>query len=453
MSFRSINPATLEVLGEYPSLTEEGVLGMVATAGEAFRKSGGWASLSVAQRGDRLAEVGRIIRSRAEELAQLATTEMGKPIRQSRAEVEKCASGLEFVGGKAPIWLMPERREERGAVRFEPLGVLLAVMPWNFPYWQIVRFCCGALAAGNCVMIKPAPSTVGCALSLEKCFREAGLGAGVYSTLLAEVDDLEVAVADEAVAAVSLTGSVKAGRALAAVAARHGKPAVLELGGSDPFVVLEDADVSAAAKAAAAARCLNSGQSCIAAKRFIAVGKIYDAFKQAFVAEMQALKVGDPADETTDVGPLARGDLREALVDQLLAAKAKGATALCKGGPIDGMGYYFAPEILELSVPEGPAWVQETFGPLAALIRADDETQAISLANTTRFGLGASVWTRSGRAGELAPLFQAGNVFFNDTVKSLPGLPFGGIKDSGMGRELGVEGMRAFTNIKTVWGE
>lgn len=442
MPFQSINPATGEAKAAIAALAPHEVLSRIESSDKAFKT---WSQQLAVNRYQALAAWARAIRAEAEGLAKLATWEMGKPISQSRVEVEKCAATLEYIAGHAAAWLAPEKRRDKAQVHFEPLGVLVGVMPWNFPYWQIVRFACGAMAAGNAVLIKPAPNTPETAIALEKTAQRVGLPLEV---LLAETSDLEIAVAHDAVQGVSLTGSTRAGRAFASLAAKYGKPAVLELGGSDPFVVLADGDVNAAAKQAAAARTLASGQSCIAAKRFIAVEEVYEPFKAAFVAEMRALKVGDPLDDTTDVGPMARKDLLEGLVSQRDRALVAGATPLLNLPSLGGN--YFVPEILELSKPEGPAWSEETFGPLAALVRARGMEHAVELANATPYGLGASVWTKD---PSIAARIQAGNVFFNSITRSDGAVPFGGVKASGYGRELGVEGVRQFTNVKTVWME
>lgn len=455
MAFVSTNPATLERIAEYPAVGAADLLARTEAAGKAFRE---WSQTPVNVRCELLRRWADEIQKRSATLDLLATAEMGKPITQSRLEVHRCAAGLKLVAERAAEWLGEEPRiiedAKYAAVRQDPLGVILAVMPWNFPYWQIIRFACGALAAGNTVLIKPAPNTAGCAMALDEAAQAAGFPAGVYSTVLAEVTDLDAVVAHEAVAAVSLTGSVRAGRALATLAAKYGKPAVLELGGSDPFIVLDDADVSATAIAAANARCLNTGQSCICAKRFIAGPKIYPAFREAFVSALKSQRLGDPMDVATDMGPMARGDLRDQLVRQMNESVAQGAKVLLAGGAVEqfGKGHYFSPALLELPGPRTPAWTEETFGPLAALIRADSEERAVELANASQFGLGCSVWTQDpGRARAMAPKLDAGSVYINTATRSHPLLPFGGVKASGMGRELGPEGIRQFTNTKTVF--
>lgn len=466
MPFRSVNPATGDVIAEHPALTCGQFLLAIDGCAVGF---GRWSMLSVEDRCRRLVAVAGRIRGEAELLARLAVAEMGKPITQARAEVERCAAGLEGIAAIAPASLAESVRDagvRYAAVRYEPLGVLLAVMPWNFPYWQIVRFAACALAAGNTVVVKPAPNTAGCAIELARLFREAGVGDDVLSVALAEVEDLEAAVAHEAVAGVSLTGSVRAGRSLAAVAGKYGKPAVLELGGSDPLVVLADADVAAAAGAAVGSRFMNNGQSCICAKRWIVASEVYDTFRALVVEKARALKVGDPMRDETDIGPLARLDLAEQLRDQFRRAVAGGARPLLgpsahRGeGPAGALthdvrsvpgGCFVAPEILELPSPAGPAWTEETFGPLAALVRADSTDHAVRLANDSAFGLGCSLWTRDdATARKVVPRLRTGNVYLNLPVRSTPALPFGGVKASGTGRELGPEGIRQFTNLKSV---
>lgn len=453
MAFESVNPATGERLASYEPATESQLRSTLDRVAEGVYQV---AATPPDERAARLRRLAGVLGRDRSDLSLLATREMGKPITQSRAEVDRCVQALHFLADHGPGWLVPEQRPcglGEATVRFDPLGGVLGVMPWNFPYWQLVRFAAGALLAGNVVLIKPAPSTVGCALALHRAFREAGFEAGTYETLLAEVRDLPVVVGHPAVAAVSLTGSVRAGRSLAALAGSCGKPAVLELGGSDAFVVLDDADVPAAARAAAAARCLNSGQSCIAAKRFIATDGIYPAFRDAFMAEMDRLRVGDPLDERTDIGPLARFDLRDQVLE-LVRRSTHNSTVIypTRPKPLPDRGAYVHPMILEVTQSELPAaWHCEVFGPVAVLRWARDTAEAFELAAGSDFGLGCSVWTRSPRAhADAAARLPVGNVFFNGMVRSTAELPFGGVKDSGFGRELGREGVRQFTNVKTV---
>lgn len=455
MPFVSVNPATGQTLGSFPSLSPDELTGRLELAARAFEA---FSRLDVAERARHLLRWGEVLRAQRERLALRATCEMGKPIAQSRAEVDRCVHALTFLAGHGPEYLAPEIRPSalgHAVVRFDPLGVVLGVMPWNFPYWQIVRFAAGAVVAGNVVLVKPAPSTAGCALLLEDAVREAGWPAGVYQTLLVEVEDLPRVVAHPAVAAVSLTGSVRAGRSLATLAAAHLKPAVLELGGSDALVVLDDADVDAAAETAARARCINSGQSCIAAKRFIVTAGVYDRFRDRFVEAFGRMTVGDPLDQRTDIGPLARAELCEQLHELVRRSRPQVRVLYPTSPlPLPGGGAFFPPTVLEVpsDVPVlPPVWTEETFGPVAVLRRAADADDAFVLAADSPYALGCSVWTADpdAYAGQLARL-PAGSVFVNGMVRSTPELPFGGQRWSGYGRELGREGVRQFTNVKTV---
>jgi succinate-semialdehyde dehydrogenase/glutarate-semialdehyde dehydrogenase len=336
-------------------------------------------------------------------------------------------------------------------VRFDPLGAVLAVMPWNFPFWQVFRFAAPALMAGNVGLLKHAPNVPGCALAIEQIFRDAGFPSGVFTTLLVDTPAVEGIIKHPTVAAVTLTGSGRAGSAVASQAGRALKKTVMELGGSDPFLVLPDADVKSTAKAAASARCINTGQSCIAAKRFIVIGDP-QPFAREMSRVMSEMKVGDPTDRSVEIGPLARRDLLENLEDQVQRSIKAGATPLCGGHALARKGFFYAPTVLTGVRPGMAAFDEETFGPVAAVIGAKDEDEAIALANRSRYGLGASIWTRdTDRAQNLAARIEAGCVFVNGPVKSDPGLPFGGIKESGYGRELSREGIREFVNIKTVW--
>ena len=337
-------------------------------------------------------------------------------------------------------------------VRFDPLGPVLAVMPWNFPLWQVFRFAAPALMAGNVALLKHARNTWGTALAVENIFRRSGVSEGVFSTLLISDEAADELISHPAVRAVTLTGSERAGQIVAAEAGRHIKKVVLELGGSDPFLVLADADVESVAGQAAQARMINSGQSCIAAKRFIVEQPLCEKFETALVERVERMTVGDPLDRRTEIGPLARRDLRDKLHDQVQRSIAAGARCLTGGRPLDRRGFYYAPTVLAGVRPGMAAFDEETFGPVAAVVRADHTDHAVELANASRFGLGASIWTASRQRGEsLAPRIEAGCVFVNEIVKSDPRLPFGGVKQSGFGRELGAAGIREFTNIKTVW--
>ncbi len=449
---RSVNPATEETIREYPdhSLVEvDEKLDLALSAFDFWRRT------SFEERGLLMKRAAETLRRRKAEFAALMTAEMGKVIVQAEAEVEKCAWVCEHDAEKAAAYLAPEEAAtdaSRSYVRFDPLGPVLAVMPWNFPLWQVFRFAAPALMAGNVGLLKHASNVPGCALAIEEVFREAGFPKGAFQTLLVGSSVVEGLVRHPAVAAVTLTGSDPAGRSVAAAAGAVLKKTVLELGGSDPFVVLKDADVEKAARIAAQARCINNGQSCIAAKRFIVEAPVFDAFERAFVTAMSSLSVGDPMDRKTDVGPLARQDLLEDLHDQVHRSLKGGAVLKCGGKRLPIRGFFYPPTVLSRVEPGMAAFEEETFGPVAALVRAEDADHAVVLANASAFGLGASLWTADvALAQRLVPEFQAGSVFVNGMVKSDPRLPFGGVKLSGYGRELSAFGIREFVNVKTVW--
>ena len=452
MALRSINPATDEVLEEFPETTSEELERILANADAAARD---WRARPYAARADRMHAAARLLRARRGEYARAMALEMGKPIAQGEAEIEKCAAACEYYAEHAEGFLAVQPRETdaaRSFVRFDPLGLVLAVMPWNFPFWQVVRFAAPALMAGNGAILKHASNVPRCALEIEALFRGAGFPEGLFATALVGSDRVPGLVADPRVRAVTLTGSDRAGSEVAAHAGRELKKTVLELGGSDPFIVLDDADVDAAARTATSARLVNSGQSCIAAKRFIVVERVANAFVERFVAEMETRRVGDPLVRDTAVGPQARVDLRDALHRQVETSVARGARVRTGGRVPSGRGAFYPPTVLEAVEPGMPAFDEETFGPVAAVVRARDESHAIALANDSVFGLGASVWTRDvARAERLAARIEAGSVFVNALVHSDPRLPFGGVKRSGYGRELSEYGLREFVNVKTVW--
>jgi succinate-semialdehyde dehydrogenase/glutarate-semialdehyde dehydrogenase len=451
MAIESINPANGNTLKRFKPLRWPGIDTALEKAGRAFAT---WRALTMEQRGARLLETARILRSRAQRYGTLITVEMGKPIAQAVGEVEKCAWACEYFANSGAGLLADEvvgTEARKSYVRFEPLGVVCAVMPWNFPFWQVFRFAAPALVAGNVGVLKHASNVPQCALAIEEVFLEAGVPKGVFQTLLIESRAVARVVADRRVAAATLTGSEPAGRQVAGTAGTHVKKTVLELGGSDPFVVLKDADLARCCAAAAQARTVNSGQSCIAAKRFIVDRAVADEFTRGFVERMAALRVGDPLDAATEVGPLAREDLRAELHRQVRLSVRRGARLLTGGMPLDGPGFFYPPTVLTRVRPGMPAYDEEVFGPVASVIVAGDEDDAVRIANHSRFGLGASVWSRdTDRAEALARRIESGNVFINDFVKSDPRLPFGGVKGSGYGRELGAYGIKEFTNIKTV---
>jgi succinate-semialdehyde dehydrogenase/glutarate-semialdehyde dehydrogenase len=452
MVMQSINPTTEEVLGSFEEFSDAQVDRALQQAHDAQRT---WRETSFGERAARLQAVARILRTQKAHWANLATEEMGKPIVEAEAEVEKCAWNCDFYAEHAARFLADEHVETNAAesfVAFEPLGVVLAIMPWNFPFWQVIRFAAPALMAGNGAVLKHASNVPRCALALEEIFGAAGLPAGLFRSVLVPGSKVETLIADPRIQAVTLTGSSEVGERVAGAAGRNLKKQVLELGGSDPFIVLADADLDAAATTAVRARNQNNGQSCIAAKRFIVEEPVADQFTQQFATAVKALHVGDPMQRETNVGPLARGDLRETVASQVERSLSSGAHAVVGGAPLDRRGYFYAPTVLDGVKLDSPAFREEVFGPVAAVVRARDAEDAVRLANDTEYGLGAALWSRdTERAKQLARRIEAGNVFINGMVASDPRLPFGGVKRSGYGRELGSFGIREFVNIQTIW--
>jgi succinate-semialdehyde dehydrogenase/glutarate-semialdehyde dehydrogenase len=452
MSLTSHNPATGEVLETFDELTDAAIEERLARAASAFehqRRS------SFAERAGRMSAAADILEREKGDLGRMMTLEMGKPIAAAVSEVEKCAWVCRYYAEHAESFLADEPRASDGSqayVRFDPLGPILAIMPWNFPFWQAFRFAAPALAAGNTILLKHAPNTPQCGVAIEKLFLDAGLPEGLLQNLFLTNEQAARLVADERLRGVTLTGSTRAGREVARIGGRHLKAMVMELGGSDPFIVLDDADLTEAIKVGADARCLNSGQSCIAAKRFLVHTSVFDQFRDGLVAEMSGRMMGDPKDRGVNIGPMARKDLRDKLAAQVQASIAGGARALCGGRVPDVKGFFYPPTVL-VDVAEGtPAAEEELFGPVAPIIPFASDDEAVALANGTAYGLGASLWTAdAGRARQLIGRIDAGAVFVNGLVKSDPRLPFGGVKDSGFGRELSREGMHSFVNIKTVW--
>jgi succinate-semialdehyde dehydrogenase/glutarate-semialdehyde dehydrogenase len=452
-AFSSINPATGETIATYPEMSPGDIANVIEQSHEAFLK---WRTTSFAERARLMKAAAEVLRKRNEEFARLMAQEMGKPVRDGRAEVEKCATVCDYYADNAEQFLRPEPIETdatRSFVTFQPIGCVLAVMPWNFPFWQVFRFAAPGLMAGNAGLLKHASNVCGCALAIEEVFRQAGFPEHLFRTMLVSSRQVASIIENPRVAAVTLTGSTPAGQAVAATAGGCIKKSVLELGGSDPYVILEDADLEDAVETCVFSRLINSGQSCIAAKRFVVPRTIREAFEKRYVEIMKTRTVGDPMDEETVVGPQAREDLRDDLHRQVTESLEKGATCLLGGEIPEGPGAYYPPTVLTGVKPGMPAYDEELFGPVAAIIPATNDDDAIRIANDSVFGLGAAVFTRDARRGEeiAATRLEAGCCFVNTFVRSDPRLPFGGVKTSGYGRELGVYGIREFVNIKTVY--
>ena len=452
MRIQSINPTTGEALETFESSTHPDVDRTVARANEAFRL---WRHKTFGERSQTLRAAGGLLRKGAVDYARTMALEMGKPIGEGASEIEKCAATCEYYAAHAEAMLAPEDHATdapKSYVRFEPLGVVFAIMPWNFPFWQVFRFLAPTLMAGNGAVLKHAPNVTRCALHIADVLEAAGVPDGLFGVVHGGAEVASRAIAHPDVVAVTLTGSEGAGRSVAEQAGRVLKKAVLELGGSDPFIVLEDADVEKAAATAAATRLLNSGQSCIAAKRFVVVEKVAPRFVERFVAEMAKRTMGDPLIKETQIGPQARFDLRDNLDRQVKESVKGGAKALLGGALPGGKGAFYPPTLLDGVVKGMPAFDEETFGPVAAVIRAKDEADAVARANDSPYGLGASIWTQDRARGErVAAAMECGSAFVNGLVKSDPRIPFGGIKRSGFGRELSTYGLREFVNVKTVW--
>lgn len=447
------NPATGVMLNRFETQSWQQIDTALSVAAQAQRQ---WRTKPAAARAFLLHNVASILREEADDHARLITDEMGKPLAEARAEVLKCALTCDFYADHAEAFLRPQPISTEAVtsyVTYQPLGLVLAVMPWNFPYWQVIRFAAPALAAGNGGVLKHASNVTGSALALQSVFERAGFPEGIFTTLVVEDYALvEKVIADERIVAVTLTGSEKAGAQVAAAAGAALKKTVLELGGSDPFVILADADLDAVVPFAVKGRFVNSGQSCLAAKRFIVEASKYDGFESRIVAAVEALVTGDPVDEATNIGPLAKPGFVDDIERQVQESVAMGARLLTGGYRLPGPGNFYAPTVLADVTEVMPAFREETFGPVLALIKARDAEHAIELANTTRYGLAASVWTANMQAGiELGSRIESGALFVNGVVASDPRLPFGGVKMSGYGRELSREGMLEFMNARTVW--
>jgi len=453
MGFNSINPATGEKVNSYPEMTATEVQAILEQCADAQRE---WGNTAFAERARLMKSVAQVLLQNREAYARLMTEEMGKVHAQGIAEVEKCAWGCEFYADNAERFLASEdvaTEAHHSFVTCKPLGVVLAVMPWNFPLWQVFRFAAPALMAGNGAVLKHAPNVFGCALLIEKVFTDAGMPDNLFRSLLIDVPLTTEVIHNPLIAAVTITSSVAAGRAVASEAGKVLKKCVLELGGSDPFIVLEDADIDKAVEVGIVGRFQNSGQSCIAAKRFIIVDAVYEEFEKKFVDKVGQLKMGDPSTDGVYIGPQARVDLRDGLHEQVQRSVAAGAKLLIGGEVPDGPGAFYPATVLA-GVKEGmAAWSEELFGPVATLIRVRDEKEAIEVANCTDFGLGGAVWTQDLARGEriAADEIQSGAAFVNDMSKSDPRMPFGGIRDSGYGRELSSYGIREFVNVHAVW--
>jgi succinate-semialdehyde dehydrogenase / glutarate-semialdehyde dehydrogenase len=447
----SVNPATGETLGTFDTLTEHQLGERLARAGEAFRS---FRRTSFDERARWMRRAAEVLEAKQDQYARLMTLEMGKPIGAAVEEVLKCARGCRYYAEHAAALLADEPVDTsptRSFVRFQPLGVVLGVMPWNFPFWQVFRFAAPAIMAGNVALLKHASNVPQCALAIEDVFTAAGFAPGVFQTLLIPSARVDALLDDDRVVAASVTGSEGAGSAVAGRAGSRIKPAVLELGGSDPFIVMPSADLDEAARTAVTARTINNGQSCIAAKRFIVHEAVADEFERRFVDGMRGLRIGDPLDPDTQLGPLATMEQRDLLADQVRQSVDMGARVLTGGHGLDRPGAYYAPTVLTDIPPDSPAYRDELFGPVALLFRVSDAEAAIRLANDTKFGLGASVWTNDEAERErFIDEIESGLVFVKAIVASDPRLPFGGIKRSGYGRELGVYGLRSFVNVKTV---
>ncbi|MGH7845930.1 MAG: NAD-dependent succinate-semialdehyde dehydrogenase [Candidatus Binatia bacterium] len=450
---QSVNPATEQVIATFEPMSPKAIDQALDKARNGFTV---WRNLGFSERARVFRQVALYLREHKSRLAGLVTAEMGKPILQAEAEVEKCAWNCEFYADQAEGFLSKEPHPSDGEsyVDFIPLGAVLAIMPWNYPLWQVFRFAAPALMAGNAAILKHASNVPQCALAIEELFRASGLQDGVFQSFLISGSAVNRIIEDPRIAAVTLTGSDETGSKVAQAAGRAVKKMVLELGGSDPFIVLDDADIGAAVETGVRARYQNTGQSCIAAKRFVIVESVFDDFQQRFVEAVQRLRVGDPTDRTIQIGPLARSDLRETVELQVQRSASQGAKLITGGKRLDGQGYFLQPTVLANVRSPMPAYCEEVFGPVASLIKVRNTEEAIQVANDSPYGLGSNLWTRDlDRARAIARKIESGQVFINGMVASDPRLPFGGIKRSGYGRELSAYGIKEFVNIQTVWIE
>jgi succinate-semialdehyde dehydrogenase / glutarate-semialdehyde dehydrogenase len=451
-TIKSINPYDGSLLKEFQEYDQTRIDLSLVKAESAFQD---WKQVSYQDRAVLMMKCGAYLNNQKNDLATLMVLEMGKPIKEAIAEIEKCAQACEFYADKASDFLADESIQSDASssfVTYQPLGCVLAIMPWNFPFWQVFRFAAPAIMAGNVGILKHASNVPQCALAIEQVFFKSGFPEGIFQSLLIGASKVEYLIRNPIVKAVTLTGSERAGSEVASLAGKHIKKSVLELGGSDPFIVLKDADLELASSFAVRSRMINTGQSCIAAKRFIVVKEIADAFTEKMIRKMKKLKMGNPMDESTEVGTIAREDLVQPLLDQISKSIAKGAKLALGGDRPEMKGAFLSPAILTNVKPGMPAYEEEIFGPVASIIVAEDENDAIRIANDSRYGLGASIWTQDQTRGrQLARMIESGCVFINGMVKSDQRLPFGGIKNSGYGRELSAVGIREFVNVKTVW--
>lgn len=453
MAFVSVNPSTEQVIEKYYETSYHEAINAVETAQQSFNI---WSQTGFAERTSRLLKASNILRSKKDEFAKLMAVEMGKPLIQAVAEAEKCAWVCEYYAQNGDKFLSDEMIQTDAAksyVTFRPMGAVLAIMPWNFPFWQVIRFAAPTLMAGNVCLLKHAPNVTGCALAIEKLFLDAGFPNGTFQVLKLQPDDIAKLIEHPFISGVTLTGSTRAGSSVAGIAGKHLKKTVMELGGSDPYIVLDDADMGKTVAACVTGRMINTGQSCIAAKRYIVIESVRKQFGEMLVEKFKKITFGNPLEGNFDIGPMARKDLRDQLHRQVTSSLEKGAKLLCGGRIPDGKGYFYPATILTDIEKGMPAYSEETFGPAASIISAKDEKEAVHIANDTSYGLGAAVFTTDIEKGEhiAKNLLNAGSCFVNAYVKSDPRLPFGGTKMSGYGRELSMFGIREFVNIKTVY--
>ncbi|MDH5717818.1 MAG: NAD-dependent succinate-semialdehyde dehydrogenase [Spirochaetia bacterium] len=449
---KSINPKNNKIIFETSNYSSENIKNILKESWDSYQN---WKTISIDKRLEFLYTVAELLKAKAEILGKLMTDEMGKPIAQGIAEAEKCAWVCEYYAENGQNFLNDitiESNYKKSMVHFEPLGIILGIMPWNFPFWQVFRFAIPTILAGNAVILKHSPNVSMCALEIEKLFHEAKFPINIFRTIIADIYEIPAIIEDERIQGISLTGSTMAGKKVAETAGKNLKKTLLELGGSDPYIIFEDADIEKSVESCVTSRLINTGQSCIAAKRFIVHEKIYKTFLELFVEKMKSKKYGDPLDKENDLGPLAREDLRDEIHRLVTESKSKGADVLLGGKIVPEAGFYYPPTIVTNAYPGIPVWDEETFGPVAAIAKFNTEDEAVELANNSLFGLGAAIFSNDEEKALNIALnkINTGNVFINDFVKSNPMFPFGGIKNSGYGRELSLFGAREFTNIKTI---